>query len=424
MARHRTSTDPDRVDWAQVDLDPVDRLDLLRPPAPQLSGWVPERGSSGRSADDWDDTRWSPDDLLIFGAPDRDPPVPVDVADELSVAGTKIPGKASGRSVGTRAGDDADAGTDTDTGPADDANADHDDDDGVDLESGVDRDPEPEPVRSRKIRAGPWGRRLAETWVPETLRDARVDPGRKGALILSLIAALAAVAAAIGVWRDRPEPRPVQPVALAPVTDAVSPARSGAPIRSGAVRAPGSSDANSSASPPAVHSTESVGATGPAVIAVSVTGLVRSPGLIRLPTGARVADAIAAAGGVTLQGSITGLNLAATLTDGDSVVVGAASTAPPIGRAPGSAGAGPGLAPQERSAGGAAAGGTPAAPINLNTADAADLETLPGVGPVMAANIIGWREQNGSFSSIQQLQEVTGIGPARYAQLAPLVVVA
>ena len=411
MARHRTTTDADRVDWAQVDLDPVDRLDLLRPPVPLRSGWIPDPG--GGSADDWDDTRWSPDDLLIFGAPDRDPPVPADVRDELSADGTRIADEAAARSVGTRAGEDADVGTDIDTGTADD----DDDDDGVGQPSGADA----EPVRSRKIRAGPRGRRLAETWVPETLRDARVDPGRKGALILSLIAALAAVAAAIGVWRDRPEPRPVQPVALAPVTDLAS---SGSPIRSGAVRALGSIEANPSANPPVVHSTGSLSTAGPAVIAVSITGLVRSPGLIRLPTGARVADAIAAAGGVTDQGSITGLNLAATLTDGDSVVVGAVSTAPPVGRAPGSAGAATGLGAGAGSAGGTADGSPPAAPINLNTADAATLETLPGVGPVMAANIIGWREANGSFISIDQLQEVSGIGPARYAQLAPLVAVA
>jgi competence protein ComEA len=61
--------------------------------------------------------------------------------------------------------------------------------------------------------------------------------------------------------------------------------------------------------------------------------------------------------------------------------------------------------------------------INLNTADASTLEQLPGVGPVMAANIVAWRDGNGSFSSVEQLQEVSGIGPTRFAQLAPLVTV-
>ena len=77
---------------------------------------------------------------------------------------------------------------------------------------------------ARRLTGGPWGR-LAEKWVPESLRDARIDPGRRGALLLTVIAALAAVVAAVGVWRDRPEPRPVQPVALAPATSTVAPSR-------------------------------------------------------------------------------------------------------------------------------------------------------------------------------------------------------
>ena len=69
---------------------------------------------------------------------------------------------------------------------------------------------------------------------------------------------------------------------------------------------------------------------------------------------------------------------------------------------------------QERRAGGL---------VNLNTADEAALDTLPGVGPVMAKNILAWRAANGKFTTVEQLQEITGIGPSRYAQLSPLVTV-
>lgn len=279
--------------------------------------------------------------------------------------------------------------------------------------------------RPRRIRLN----RLVQTWVPEPLRDARVDPGRRGALVLLLVAALAAVATAVGVWRDRPVPRPVQPVAMAPVSDSVPAGDTppGAPGRRG-------TGTGSSASPgvlgtePAARGAPAGGGTGaqpppapssaaPAELAVSVTGLVKRPGLVRVPAGSRVADAIAAAGGVTDTADITGLNLAAVLTDGDSVVVGGAVATGSIA----------GQAPATPGGTGAGTGGTgggsekPDPVVDLNTADRAALEELPGVGPVMAGNILSWRETNGGFTSVDQLQEVTGIGPARFAQLQPLV---
>lgn len=236
----------------------------------------------------------------------------------------------------------------------------------------------------RRERSGPWGR-LAERWVPEPLRDSRLDPARRGALVLSLIAAVAAVAAAIGVWRDRPEPRPVENVGLQTV---VSPS---AVAVQETLRA-------------AVAAT-TTGTGSAAVVVVSVTGAVKHPGLVRLPAGSRVADAIAAAGGMTDQADPTGLNLAERLTDGRSVVVpakGQPAPAPPAGGTPPASSSGP---------------------VNLNTADLAALDALPGVGPSTASNILAWRDKNGTFVSVEQLQEVPGIGPAKYAQLAPLVTV-
>lgn len=293
--------------------------------------------------------------------------------------------------------------------------------------------------RPRRIRLN----RLVQTWVPEPLRDARVDPGRRGALVLLLVAALAAVATAVGVWRDRPVPRPVQPVAMAPVSDAVAgtemPAATdarGGPAAGGVTGRAGPADAgNRATGVPATGSPQRAGTglqpsqradtgrpppSGTAELAVSVTGLVKRPGLVRVPSGARVADAIAAAGGVTDRADITGLNLAAVLGDGDSVVVG--------GAAAGGSVAGHGPTPANGVATATDPAGVPGvekpgAPVDLNSADQAALEELPGVGPVMAENILAWRQTNGAFTSVDQLQEVTGIGPARFAQLQPLVTV-
>ncbi len=278
---------------------------------------------------------------------------------------------------------------------------------------------------TRLVRRGPWGA-LAERWVPEPLRDARVNPGRRGAALLVVVAALAAVVAAVGVWRAKPEPRPVAPLALSPVV-------------TGAPTGPASSSANNSANNPANNeatggsagrvagagSAESrptgpdlpgrTAATGP--ILVSVTGRVRHPGLVAVPAGARVADAIAAAGGVLDPSDLTGLNLAAHLSDADSVVV--------AGPGGSSVGAGPGGTAASGISARAGPSGTAApALVDLNTANQPTLEELPGVGPVTAAAIIAWRTEHGPFTSIDQLQAVRGIGPATYARIAPHVAVA
>jgi competence protein ComEA len=260
-------------------------------------------------------------------------------------------------------------------------------------------------VRPRRV-GRTWGR-FAELWVPEAVRDARVDPGRRGALMLLLVAALAAVATAVGVWRDRPEPRPIETTSLAQVgVSTISESSNAVPLDSVA------------ASPDPVAMSQADGSSEQGEIVVSVTGLVANPGVVRLPPRSRVADAIAAAGGTTGEADVTGLNLAARLLDGDSVVIGdsaAAGGAGADGSGTGSGGTASGAGPN----GGAAGAGL----INLNTADEAALDTLPGVGPVMAQNIVAWREANGKFTSVEQLQEISGIGPSRYAQISPLVTV-
>lgn len=152
---------------------------------------------------------------------------------------------------------------------------------------------------------------------------------------------------------------------------------------------------------------------GAAAIVVDVGGKVREPGIHRLPAGSRVADALHAAGGVKPGTNTDGLNRARFLVDGEQVIVGGPATA----AGPGAGGAAPG-GPAGAAAAGAAA---PAAPVSLNTATADQLDTLPGVGPVLAQHIIDYRTQHGGFRSVDELREVNGIGDRRFADLRNLV---
>ncbi len=139
-------------------------------------------------------------------------------------------------------------------------------------------------------------------------------------------------------------------------------------------------------------------------LVVDVVGRVRRPGIAVLPAGARVVDAIKAAGGSRAGVDLTGLNLARLVADGEQIVVGR-----PAGAAvPAPTSTVPGVAPT-------------AALVNLNTADQAALETLPGVGPVTAAAILQWRTEHGAFSAVEELLEVSGIGDATLAELRPHV---
>lgn len=226
-------------------------------------------------------------------------------------------------------------------------------------------------------------------WVPEGLRGARLDPGRPGAIALALVTAVAALAAAIGVWGERPraETLPAAPAAgLSPLVATTAPTAPTAPTEG--------PDAGS--------------------IVVSVVGKVARPGLVRVPAGARLADALEAAGGALPGTDVAVLNLARRLTDGEQLVVGApAATADAL--ASGGAAAG--------SDGGA--GGVPGAGarIDLNSATVAQLDELPGVGPVTAQHIVDWRTRNGRFSRVDQLREIDGIGERKFGRLRELVVV-
>ncbi len=140
---------------------------------------------------------------------------------------------------------------------------------------------------------------------------------------------------------------------------------------------------------------------------VHVLGGVVSPGVVTVEPGAIVADVIAAAGGLAPQALPGELNLAAPVADGMQVVVGSDSQPSRVEGQPVSG------------SGGGSSGGK----VDLNTASREELETLPGVGPVMAEAIVAWREEHGQFSSTAELQEVSGIGPKTFAKLEPLVTV-
>ena len=214
------------------------------------------------------------------------------------------------------------------------------------------------------------GGRLVQRWVPAPLRDARWEPGRPAALLLSLVAALAAVVAAVGVWRDRPVPEPAPALPL---------------VTAAAARVP-------SAPPGEAH-----------VVVVSVLGRVAHPGLIRLADGTRVADALAAVGGALPGTDLMGLNIARRLSDGEQLLVG---VAPPPGQ--------PVDSPASETAG-------RSGPIDLNAATLEQLDGLPGVGTVTAQRIVDWRTAHGRFTSVNQLREISGIGQARLNQLKKLV---
>jgi competence protein ComEA len=222
--------------------------------------------------------------------------------------------------------------------------------------------PDP-PPRDPWWRRGRLGQLMAE-WVPEVSAGGRrrLTMALVGAFVVAVLVAIGVAMSSGGVEHEAP---PVLPVAAAS----------------------GSSSAAA------------------ASIVVSVVGQVARPGLVTLPEGARVADALRAAGGPVPGLDLAALNLARRLADGEQIYVGV--PAPP-GAEPAAAAAGtPGVADK----------------VDLNTAPLAALDTLPGVGPVTAQRIVDWRTEHGRFDSVEQLREIDGIGPSRYAKLQDLVVV-
>lgn len=156
----------------------------------------------------------------------------------------------------------------------------------------------------------------------------------------------------------------------------------------------------------------------PSAIAVDVEGAVRTPGVYELAAGSRVADAVEMAGGLAANAARTSVNLAQKLEDGMQVYVSSKKEAK---RAANGSTAVPSASAAAASSGAGAAGSSEK--VNLNTASAEELQQLSGIGPALSQRIIDYREKNGSFKTIEELKEVSGIGDVRFESLKDSVCV-
>jgi competence protein ComEA len=176
----------------------------------------------------------------------------------------------------------------------------------------------------------------------------------------------------------------------------------------------GTRAAGAASAPPrgAAHSPSSTPTTAVATgeLVVHVSGAVTREGLVRVAPGSRVADAVAAAGGPAPGADLRRLNLAAKVLDGQQVAVPKVGEPAPV--TAGSAGTGAGVG---------GAGPSADTPLDLNSATAAQLEALPGIGPSLASAILAERDRAGGFRRVDDLRRVRGIGDARFAQIRPLV---
>jgi competence protein ComEA len=225
------------------------------------------------------------------------------------------------------------------------------------------------------------------------------------------VAALAGVA--VAAWLLRPAPTPLEEALPVARTEAAAPQGSGGDGEAAATEGEGAV-AEGGAAPDGAPSSGSV----PTEVVAHAAGAVVRPGVYRLPPGARVDDLVLAAGGLAPDADPARLNLAAPLADGDRVYVPRRGEAdlPAVALPEGPAGGG--------GAGDGGPGGGPGsdgegAPVDINTADEAELDELPGVGPSIAAAIVAHREEHGPFRSVDDLLDVRGIGEAKLAEIRP-----
>jgi competence protein ComEA len=248
----------------------------------------------------------------------------------------------------------------------------------VDADSGADDDDTSDAALSR--------------WLPDTtqaspgwLAAARADPGRAGAIALGVVGVVAVLVTVFTLMRDKTPP--VVSAKLPPVEMV--------------------SNAPPSPTAPAPE--------GPVV--VSVVGLVHKPGLVTVSSGARIADALTAAGGALDGADLIGLNMARRVADGEQIIVGIAAPPGEPTTMGSSVASEPTAAPASGESTTTDGSPAPATSVDLNSATEEQLDALPGVGPVTAAAIVAWRTANGSFTSVDQLADVDGIGPARLEKL-------
>ncbi|MFD9507516.1 helix-hairpin-helix domain-containing protein [Streptomyces mirabilis] len=255
--------------------------------------------------------------------------------------------------------------------------------------------PAPGATAAWRERAGLAVRERMPLWL-----QSRCGLERRSVTALGVLLVVAVVFAVQQFWGGR-----TQSVRAPEVVRAVAPYGG----QSGAVERKSAEPGGAAGAPPSPAG--SAGSTGSAIV-VDVSGKVRSPGLQRLPAGSRVEDALRAAGGVRPGANTEGLNRARLLVDGEQVLVGV-----PVALAGPVTGGGS----SATGIGGSVSGAAPSAPVSLNTATVDQLDTLPGVGPVLAQHIIDYRTQHGGFRSVDELREVNGIGDRRFSDLQKLV---
>jgi competence protein ComEA len=255
-----------------------------------------------------------------------------------------------------------------------------------------------QPPLPAKPRRG-WRARLRAS-VPARLHVTAFDPGRRGVAVLVVVALVGASGGAWYFLRAAPHVQTADADPTVGSGSARSPTVSAAP-------SDGFVPVGASVLPSALPSSSKA-----SELVVDVVGKVARPGVFTLPPGSRIVDAIAAAGGALPHTDLTALDLARKLSDGQEIFVG---VPPPSGPAAMSGG---GVVGDDTDVGADAGAGSADPMVNINTATEAELETLPGVGAVTAQKILAWRTQHGRFTSVIQLQQVSGIGPAKYAALA------
>jgi competence protein ComEA len=240
-------------------------------------------------------------------------------------------------------------------------------------------------VLSEVPELGPLVRASLARHLPPAVRGGRLALTWRAVAALAVVVALAVTGGAVLVLRGRPQVVAAdQPL---PTSIGFTPRPTSAAGTAGTAGSGGS------------------GGSGPvasgAALVVEVVGRVRHPGVLSLAAGARVVDALRAAGGVLPGTDTTSLGLARRLVDGEQVRVGLPGPGPPA-------------AP-------AAVAGAAAPALELNSATQAQLEALPGLGPVLAGRILAWRAAHGGFNAVGQLKQVPGVSARRYDALVPLV---
>lgn len=224
--------------------------------------------------------------------------------------------------------------------------------------------------------------------LPSSVRGGEAGLQRLHAVVIGVVILVGLVVALVSSGLGSPDVTPVDAVPSSTTLETGTPV----PVSAGAESAddlPDNAAANAAAKAPDQP---------PGTVVVHVAGKVADPGIVELPAGSRVIDAVEAAGGADDGVDLAALNLARVLVDGEQVAVGIEPVADPV-----------------------RTGDAAEQVVNLNTATPAELESLPGIGPALAANIVAWRDEHGRFTVIDELQEVNGIGPAKLAALADRV---